>query len=101
MTNNDTNFSDMVKLPKDTKTILLTVLAGLASFTAILITYYSFKYSKNVAYTVAIISSTCVFTLLLSKFVFKTEINKLGLFGIAFIILGVYLISLTKNENNI
>ena len=101
MTNNDTNISDMIRLPKDSKVIFLTILAGLASFTAILITFFSFKYSKNVGYTVAIISSTCVFTLLMSKLFFNTEINHLGIFGICFVILGVYLISSTNNENNV
>ena len=71
MTDNDTNFSDMIKLPKNKKTILITIMD--VSFTAILITYYSFKYSKNVAYTAAIISSTCVFTLLLSRFFLKPK----------------------------
>ena len=99
MTNNEGNFTDMIKLPTDKKIIILILVAGIASFTAILLTYFSFKYSRNVGYTVAIISSTCVFTLLLSKYFFKTEINKMGLFGIGFVILGVYLISLTDNDN--
>ena len=67
MTNNDTNITDMIRLPKKNNVILITILAGLASFAAIIATYFSFKHSENIAYTVAILSSTCIFTLLLSK----------------------------------
>ena len=100
MTNDDTNFSDMIKLPEGKNILLTTILAGLASFTTIIITYYSFKYSENIGYTVAIISSTCIFTLLLSNYFFKTSIDRMGLIGIGFVITGVYFISLTKNDNN-
>ena len=99
ITNNDTNISDMIRLPKDKNVILLTILAGIASFISIIITYYSFKESNNISYTVAIISTTCIFTLLLSKLLFNTEINHIALLGICFIILGVYLISTIKNIN--
>ena len=41
--NKETNIADMIKLPNKNNTILLTILAGLASFLAIIITYFSFK----------------------------------------------------------
>ena len=99
ITNNETNLKDMITLPNDRNIILLTIIAGLASFIAIFFIFFSFKLSKNIGYTVAIISSTCIFTLLLSKYFFNTDINKYGLMGIMMVISGVYLISLTNNDN--
>ena len=101
ITNNENNLKDMIALPNNRNIILLTIIAGLASFIAIFLIFFSFKLSKNIGYTVAIISSTCVFTLLLSKYFFNTEIDKFGILGILLVISGVYLISLTNNENDV
>ena len=101
MTNNDTNITDMIRLPKNKNIRLITILAGIASFAAIIATYFSFKHSRNIAYTVALLSSTCIFTLLFSKIFFNTNISLNGMLGIGFIIVGVYFITLIDNNNNI
>ena len=95
---NSTTLSEFISFPKNKYAGILSLLAGLFAFVALLVITHSFQISKNVGYTVAIISSTCIFTLLLSKLFFNDPINLIGCLGIFCIIVGVYFISRSKNE---
>tara|TARA_B100001142_G_C14152414_1_gene585080 strand:- start:333 stop:815 length:483 start_codon:yes stop_codon:yes gene_type:complete len=68
------------------------VLSGIFGFLALITIIYTFKISKNIGYTVAVISTTCLFSLILSYFFLDAPINYKGLIGILFILIGVYLI---------
>jgi len=74
------------------------ILSGIFGFLALITIIYTFKISQNIGYTVAVISTTCLFSLILSYFFLGAPINSKGLFGIVFILIGVYLIGNCGNE---
>jgi drug/metabolite transporter (DMT)-like permease len=89
------NIMKNIKYPE--KKGIYVLLAGLFGFLALVTIIYAFKISLNIGYTVAIISSTCVFTLIFSKLFFNHKIEFKGVMGIIAILFGVYLISKCNN----
>ena len=94
LTNNDT-VNEMVKIKFD-KTRFAILLSGAIAFIALLTIIYTFSISKNIGYTVAIISTTALFSYIISYFIFNSKIDLKGFIGILLIISGVYLISTCK-----
>ena len=94
--NKDT-IKNILKLEFNT-TRYAILLSGLFGFLALITIIYTFKISKNIGYTVAIISTTCLFSLLLSYFFLDAPINYKGMYGILFILIGVYLIGNCGNS---
>ncbi len=91
LTNND-SINSMVKLKFD-KTRYAILLSGIIAFLALITIIYTFSISKNIGYTVAIISTTALFSYIISYFLFNSKIDIKGFLGILLIIFGVYLIS--------
>ena len=94
LTNNDT-INEMLKIKFD-KSRIAILLSGAIAFLALITIIYTFSISKNIGYTVAIISSTALFSYIISYFLFNSKIDLKGLIGILLIISGVYLISTCK-----
>ena len=88
---NKDKIKDILKLEFN-NTRYAIVLSGIFGFLALITIIYTFKISKNIGYTVAVISTTCLFSLILSYFLLDAPINYKGLIGILFILIGVYLI---------
>ena len=87
-----------IRFPENKKAGLASLMAGLFGFLALLTINYSFSRSKNIGYTVALISTTSLITLVLSNILFNKPLETKGTVGIFTILIGVYLISLCKNE---
>ena len=94
---NKDNIKDILKI-KFNKTRYAILLSGLFGFIALITIIYTFKISKNIGYTVAVISTTCVFSLILSYFFLDSPINTKGVIGMLFILVGVYLIGNCSNS---
>ena len=94
---NKDKIKDILKIKFD-NTRYAIILSGIFGFLALITIIYTFKISKNIGYTVAVISTTCLFSLLLSYFFLGAPINPKGLFGILFILIGVYLIGNCGNS---
>lgn len=92
--NNNNKILDVMKFPKGQLTyiILLSSVTSFIAFIAIVVLIYAFKISNNIGYTVALVSTTSIFTLLLTRILFKKKINMYGLVGVFFIIFGVFMI---------
>ena len=88
---------DILKIKFD-KTRYAILLSGIFGFIALCIITYTFQISKNIGYTVALISTTSVFSLILSYIFLGAPINMLGIIGIIFIIIGVSLIGNCGNS---
>ena len=93
---NDT-VKNILKIKFD-KTRYAILLSGIFGFLALCIITYTFQISKNIGYTVALISTTCVFSLILSYIFLDAPINMLGILGIIFIIVGISLIGNCGNS---
>lgn len=100
MANNgeNNNIYDLIRLNRKNNLNYACIISGIFSFIALALIIYSFSISKNIGYNIAIISSTCLFTLILSCLFFSVKIELQGLIGCILIILGVFLISRTKNN---
>jgi drug/metabolite transporter (DMT)-like permease len=94
---NNHKIKDILKI-KFNNTRYAILLSGLFGFLALITIIYTFKISKNIGYTVALISTTCLFSLILSYIFLGTPINMLGILGIIFILIGVYLIGNCGNS---
>ena len=94
----NSNIYELIKLNKRKDLNYACIISGILSLFAIIILIYSFSLSKNIGYNVAIVSSTCLFTLIISSIFLKTKIELQGLIGCILIILGVFLISKTNNQ---
>jgi len=94
---NKDKIKDILKLEFN-MTRYAIILSGIFGFLALITIIYTFKISQNIGYTVAVISTTCLFSLILSYFFIGSPINSKGLFGIVFILIGVYLIGNCGNE---
>ena len=90
--------SSNIRFPENKKAGWASLMAGLFGFLALLTINYAFSRSKNIGYTVALISTTSLITLVLSNIVFNKPLETKGAIGIFAILIGVYLISLCKNE---
>ena len=95
LTNNN-KYLEVVNFPKDKRGLIL-VIASTISFLALISLIYAFKISKNIGYTVAIVSTTSLFTLFLSRLIFGHKIQLIGLLGVLLIVSGVFLISKCNN----
>lgn len=95
-TNNKT-YLDVIKFPKLFKNRLVLIFGTVSSFIGLLVLMYSFKISKNIGYTVGLVGTTSLFTLILSSLIFKKSINPFGLLGVILIISGVFFISKCEN----
>ena len=91
LTNNDP-IKDMIKFKLD-KTRIAILLSGIIAFIALITIVYTFSISKNIGYTVALISTTALFSYIISYYIFNSKLDIKGLMGILFIIFGVFLIS--------
>ena len=94
---NNHKIKDILKI-KFNNTRYAILLSGLFGFLALITIIYTFKISKNIGYTVALISTTCLFTLIFSYIFLGNPINMVGIVGIIFIIIGVYLIGTCGNS---
>ena len=86
-----------IKFPENKKAGWASMLAGIFGFLALLTINYAFSHSKNIGYTVALISTTSLITLILSYLVFNKPLENKGTIGIFTILIGVYLISTCNN----
>lgn len=93
---NGNKYLDVVKFPTDKRGLIL-ISASTISFVALISLIYAFKISKNIGYTVAIVGTTSLFTLILSRVIFGHKIQLIGLIGALLIISGVFLISKCNN----
>ena len=87
-----------IRFPENKKAGWASLMAGLFGFLALITINYAFSRSKNIGYTVALISTTSLITLVLSNILFNKPFETKGTVGIFSILIGVYLISLCKNE---
>ena len=94
---NNHKIKDILKI-KFNNTRYAILLSGLFGFLALITIIYTFKISKNIGYTVALLSTTCIFSLILSYIFLGSPINMLGIVGIIFILIGVYLIGNCGNS---
>ena len=100
MANDDKNDNiySLIKLNQKNKLNYACIISGIFSFIALVLIIYSFSISKNIGYNIAIVSSTCLFTVLLSSLLFKVKIELIGILGVVLIILGIFFISKTSNN---
>ena len=94
--NND-KIKDILKIKFNTKRYAI-LLSGLFGFFALITIIYTFRISKNIGYTVGLISTTCFFSLIFSYIFLGDPINMIGILGILFILIGVYLIGNCGNS---
>ena len=94
--NND-KITDILKIKFNTKRYAI-LLSGLFGFFALITIIYTFQISKNIGYTVGLISTTCFFSLIFSYIFLGAPINMIGILGILFILIGVYLIGKCGNS---
>lgn len=87
-----------IKFPENKKAGWASMMAGMFGFMALLTINYAFSHSKNIGYTVALISTTSLITLILSYLVFNKPLETKGTIGIFTILIGVYLISTCNNK---
>ena len=93
---NNKTFLDVIKLPSlKLSTVLL--LCSIFSFLGMLTLVYTFKKSKNIGLIVPLVGTTSLFTLLLSRLIFKIKIPFIGLVGAILIITGIFCISKCPN----
>jgi drug/metabolite transporter (DMT)-like permease len=95
--NKDT-IKDILKI-KFNNTRYAILLSGVFGFLALITIIYTFKISKNIGYTVAVISTTCLFSLIFSYIFLGAPINYKGVMGMIFILIGVYLIGNCSNKS--
>lgn len=88
---------EIIKLSNNKKTRRAVLLSGIIAFSALISIIYSFKISDNIGYTSAIISTTCLFTLLFSVLFLGSNIEIKGVFGCLLIIAGIFMISSCSN----
>lgn len=79
------------------KMIFLLIISGIMSFMGYVCLLYAFNISKNIGYIVPIVSTTSLFTLVLSRIFFKTKTYYIGVIGSLLILLGVFCISKCPN----
>ena len=87
-----------IRFPENKKAGYASLMAGVFGFFALLSINYAFSRSNNIGYTVALISTTSLITLVLSNILFNKPLETKGTIGIVTILIGVYLISTCKNE---
>lgn len=89
-----------IKFPKNKKAGCASLLAGLFGFFALITINYAFTKSNNIGYTVALISTTILITLIISCLFFNKPLETRGIIGILTILIGVYLISTCNNKSD-
>ena len=87
-----------IKFPENKKAGCASLMAGLFGFLALLTINYAFSKSNNIGYTVALISTTSLITLIISNIFFNKPLETKGTIGILTILIGVYLISTCNNK---
>ena len=95
--NND-KIKDILKIEFN-NTRYAILLSGIFGFLALITIIYTFKISENIGYTVAVISTTCLFSLILSYLFLDSPINTKGIIGMLCILIGVYLIGNCGNNS--
>lgn len=101
MGNKKYGISKLIELPDNKKTIIAIFLSGVIAFSALISIIYSFKISENIGYTTAIISTSCLFTLIFSVFFLGSKIEIKGVLGSLLIVAGIVLISMCSNTKKI
>ena len=89
-----------IKFPENKIAGTASLMAGAFGFLALILINNAFSHSKNIGYTVALISTTSLSTLILSKLLFNKPLNTRGTVGIFTILIGVYLIAGCDNDLN-
>jgi drug/metabolite transporter (DMT)-like permease len=97
MDNKKNDIQEIIKLSNNKKTRIAVFLSGIIAFSALICIIYSFKISDNIGYTSAIISTTCLFTLLFSVLFLGSNIEIKGVIGCLLIIAGIVMISRCSN----
>lgn len=97
-TNKPISFYDIIKLNKNKNVNLAVILSGTIAFMALISIIYSFKISDNIGYSVALLSTSCLFTLTFSYMFLKSNIELKGILGCILIIVGIILISNCSNK---
>lgn len=93
---NNKKFLDVIKLPSIKLSVAL-LFCSIVSFLGMLSLVYTFKKSKNIGLIVPLVGSTSLFTLILSRIIFKIKIPFIGLVGAILILTGVFCISKCPN----
>ena len=93
------SFYDIIKFNNNKKVNMAIILSGVIAFMALISIIYAFKISDNIGYTVALLSTSCLFTLIFSYIYLKSNIELKGIFGCILIIVGVILISNCSNKS--
>lgn len=94
LTNND-SLNDIITF-KFNKTQGVIMLSGFIAFLALITIVYTFSISKNIGYTVGLISTTALFSYIISYYFFNSKIDLRGFLGLLLILSGVYFISTCK-----
>ncbi len=84
------NIREILRLARNWQLLL-----GLAIYSLSLIIYLVALGSGELSFVYPIFSSTFIFVFLISAFVLKEKINKVRIAGLAMIILGIIIVSLT------
>ena len=87
-----------IAFPENKKAGLSSIIAGGCAFLALLVINYAFSHSKNIGYTVALLSTTSLITLLLSVVLLDKPLQTRGALGICVTLAGGWLISGCEND---
>ena len=87
-----------VAFPENTKAGLSSIAAGVFAVLALFVINHAFTHSKNIGYTVTLVSTTGLITLLFSTMLLGKPLQSRGTLGCGFVLLGVWLISGCENS---
>ena len=87
-----------VAFPENTKAGLSSIAAGVFAVLALLAINHAFAHSKNVGYTVTLVSTTGLIMLLVSTMLLGKQLQSRGTLGCGFVLVGVWLISGSDNS---
>ena len=87
-----------VGFPDNTKAGLSSIAAGVFAVLALFAINHAFAHSKNIGYTVTLVSTTGLITLLVSTMLLGKQLQSRGTLGCGFVLVGVWLISGSDNS---
>ncbi len=87
-----------VAFTENTKAGLSSIAAGVFAVLALFVINHAFTRSNNIGYTVTLVSTTGLITLLFSTMLLGKPLQLRGTLGCGFVLLGVWLISGCEND---
>ena len=87
-----------IAFPEDKRAGFASIVAGCFGFLALLVINYAFSHSKNIGYTVGLLSTTSIITLLLSVAISKKPLQGRGAVGVCVTFIGIWLVSGCEND---